>query len=60
MTLMEYFLSVVSEKVGHAVAGAVSLEIAESGCNDTLTVGGEIVAQGANARSLWALVPCEP
>ena len=57
MTAMEYFLSVVSEKVGHPVSGPVTFETAVSGCNDTLTVGGEIVAQGANARNLWALVP---
>ena len=57
MTQMEYFLSVVSEKVGHVVSGPVSFETAVSGCNDTLKVGGEIVAQGANARNLWALVP---
>lgn len=57
MTNMEYFLSVISEKVGHKVSGAVSFVFGDCPQYDALLVGDEIVAQGSQARSLWILAP---
>lgn len=57
MTALEYFFSVIAEKVGHSVSGEVSFVVGNCHQNDTLLVGGEVVAQGSRAHSLWVLAP---
>ena len=54
---LAYFMALAAEKAGHPVRGAIEFNTAASPCNDTLTVGGEVIWAGANARAKWGMVP---
>lgn len=59
MTALEYFLDVASWRAGQSLSGEILFQVGSSAHLDVLTIGGFPVAQGENARLLWALVPRE-
>ena len=60
MTAAQYFYAWVSELTGSAVCGQVRINLSAHGsCNDTLTVGGVVVAKGARAAQWYQAAPAE-